>query len=396
MACSLSAILSVFPEALIKRPYYRTRFQANQKMELVWRPSSGDVFAALPGRVRPPTDDEPYAAFELAWDADGFRVPAVEYENYPIAVFGDSFTEGFSVPFPYPDRLAELLGVGVRNYGYRAYGPDEISSLWFNDFYEEAMANLSVTGSLSLDYKWVIWGFFSGNDLGDTMRPPLHNLSSPWGQWSAFLGQYAASAPTATPRLGEDGQPQYDFPVPVIIGGNYYELAFVPYYWYWQEAPDEGFESSRNFEHVAQAVGTLTSYNEKVCNAFVFIPTKEQLYLPYVHPDVRQFLRAINQRPQLGKSGQLVYVEAPVAEEDEAAFFESLYGQRDAMKRLIEDERAWRGEWVFIDLLPAFEEAVARGELLYYPYDTHWNQAGHDLAAQVIADTIRATPGCDV
>jgi hypothetical protein len=49
---------------------------------------------------------------------------------------------------------------------------------------------------------------------------------------------------------------------------------------------------------------------------------------------------------------------------------------------------------LFIDLLPAFEEAVARGDLLYYPYDTHWNQAGHNLAAQVIAEALRGEPGC--
>lgn len=379
LLCSLTAVLMLSPATLIKRPAYETRFQANQQMSLVWKPSDGDVFAALPGRVRPPSDDSPYAAFELRWDGEGFRVPAVEYQTYPIAVFGDSFTEGFSVGVPYPDRLAEYLGVGVRNYGYRAYGPVEVGRTAARFADQETR-------------QWVIWGFFSGNDIGDTMRPSLVELS-PWGVWSAFLGQSAPPAPTATPRLDSAGQPQYDFPMPVIIGGNFFELAFVPYYWYWQQAPEGGFEASQNFEVVKATLSTLSATGgAEACHALVFIPTKEQLYFPYIHPGARQYLRAVNQRPQLDKDRRLGYVEAPISEADEAEFLQSLYGQRDAMRHLVESQTGW----VFIDLLPAFEAAVSSGELLYYPYDTHWNQAGHDLAAQVIADSLgHVTTPCE-
>lgn len=377
MLCGLTAALMLFPDALIGRTSYVTRFQPNQTMALLWKPSDGDVFAALPGRVRPPADDSPYVGFELGWDADGFRVPAAASATYPIAVFGDSFTEGFAVPKPYPDGLAEILGVGVRNYGYRAYGPVEVAQVA-----EEFAAKEPRT--------WLIWGFFSGNDMGDALRDPRIDTSTPWAAWGAFFTRFAPPAPTQTPRLGADGQPQYDFPMPVIIGGNYYELAFVPYYWYWQQAPLRGFEASRNYAVVREALEALTTVEASACKALVFIPTKEQLYLPYVHPNSRQFLRAVNQRTRLTDSGALTYVEAPVSDADEPAFFESLYGLRDAMRGLTESQPGW----VFIDLLPAFEDAVARGELLYYPYDTHWNQAGHDLAAQVIADAMRATPGC--
>ena len=40
-------------------------------------------------------------------------------------------------------------------------------------------------------------------------------------------------------------------------------------------------------------------------------------------------------------------------------------------------------EWV--DLLPAFREQAVRGRL-YVPRDTHWNRAGHRLAAEVLAE----------
>jgi hypothetical protein len=38
----------------------------------------------------------------------------------------------------------------------------------------------------------------------------------------------------------------------------------------------------------------------------------------------------------------------------------------------------------FLDLTPYFLELIGEGEELYYPYDTHWNQSGNDLAVQTI------------
>jgi len=45
-------------------------------------------------------------------------------------------------------------------------------------------------------------------------------------------------------------------------------------------------------------------------------------------------------------------------------------------------------------LLPVFQQHVDAGELLYYPYDTHWNQDGQDLAAQTIAAALQNIEGC--
>jgi hypothetical protein len=44
----------------------------------------------------------------------------------------------------------------------------------------------------------------------------------------------------------------------------------------------------------------------------------------------------------------------------------------------------------FLDLSPTFQAVAATGVELYYPYDTHWNQSGHDLAAQSIAAHLEA------
>jgi SGNH hydrolase-like domain, acetyltransferase AlgX len=39
----------------------------------------------------------------------------------------------------------------------------------------------------------------------------------------------------------------------------------------------------------------------------------------------------------------------------------------------------------FLDLTSYFQKEADAGAELYYPYDTHWNQIGHDLAAEAIA-----------
>ena len=54
----------------------------------------GDIFYARPGVVEPPAD--PYKVLSehsLAWDADGFRVPARPSAHYEIIALGDSYTE---------------------------------------------------------------------------------------------------------------------------------------------------------------------------------------------------------------------------------------------------------------------------------------------------------------
>jgi SGNH hydrolase-like domain, acetyltransferase AlgX len=43
----------------------------------------------------------------------------------------------------------------------------------------------------------------------------------------------------------------------------------------------------------------------------------------------------------------------------------------------------------FIDLCPVFEASARDGKLLYYPFDTHWNSEGREVAAAFVAKTLR-------
>ena len=53
--------------------------------------------------------------------------------------------------------------------------------------------------------------------------------------------------------------------------------------------------------------------------------------------------------------------------------------QEPPVIRVIE-EIASRQDVIFINLLPEFKARAEKGELLFYPFDTHWNSAGRQAA----------------
>lgn len=367
----LLLLLFLFPNLINSDPI--SREEAGTSLAVEFRLSDGDYFFHQMGRIRPPAEDTLLAAFTLTWDADGFRVPAVPAENYPIAAFGDSFTEGTTVAMPWPDLLAADLGVPVRNYGYRGYGPREIA--------ETAKSFLGTE-----ERSWVLYMHFSGNDLMNANNALDQELMgrNPIGQvhWLArqTLGQQATVVESD----------HYDYPMPVIIGGSYYEIALLEDLLWWQVAPEGGFLGTETVNVVGDALDTVAANaNENACRAFIFAPSKEQIYYQYIPEESRRWLRGIARQAVTGNNGRISLQDQPMSQEDEADFIAHLSDQRDAMRQLAEE----RG-WMFIDLLAPFEEAalangLAGQELLYFQYDGHWTPSGNALAAEVIAQTMR-------
>jgi hypothetical protein len=351
----------LIPNADLRRPY------AGQRIETHFRISDGNMYDALPGQVRPPASDDILASIVLAWDEEGYRLPQTSHKRYPVAVYGDSFTEGYNVTQPYSDGLAQALGVGVYNYGVRGYGPVEVAQV------------VSETAPRQVR-RWVVWGFFSGNDLGDATRLLER---SPWEKLLRWMGWWTLN--DSAPKTNSEGR--YTYPMPVIIGGSYYELAFLSYYLGVQVAPPQGFAASRNWQVLRAALDAIeAAVQDETCLALMFIPSKEQLYYPYIYPTEQRYLRAVAGKMALDEANSLYVDTTPIEDSQAEAYIGWLEQQRDALQM----ELAARPRWLFVDLLPAFREAVARGELLYYPMDTHWNQAGHDLAAAALALALQA------
>ena len=44
---------------------------------------------------------------------------------------------------------------------------------------------------------------------------------------------------------------------------------------------------------------------------------------------------------------------------------------------------------MLINLVPVFESLAREGKMLYYPFDTHWNSAGREIAARYVAEVLQ-------
>jgi hypothetical protein len=92
----------------------------------------------------------------------------------------------------------------------------------------------------------------------------------------------------------------------------------------------------------------------------VFIPNKVEVYgAQYSGHSGANFLRQIETQLQ----------------------FEN--NSHDALVTLIDEIKL-----PFVDLLPAFRSLAKAGEVLYYPFDTHWNLEGRRAAAKLIAASL--------
>lgn len=371
-------ILALFPGLIGGQDADRyTRDAAGTVMDVAFKLSDGDMFVFFPESIRPPDPDRVLYEYAIAWDSDGFRVPQQTADNYPIAAFGDSFTEAPVVPTPWVDLLAEMLDVPVRNYGYRGYGPEET-----------AQAAEEFAGAEPRT--WLLYAFFAGNDLNDTNKAQKIEERGPLLLLPFLLRQATENLSQPTPFPSDH---HFDYPMGVIIGDKYYDFVPLDAFLWAQLAPPEGFAATRPYRIVGESLDRMAaSVDENTCLAFIFIPTKEQIYYRYIHEGYRRWLRDRAERWQIGNDGTITLESAPVSEADEPQIIAQLTAQRDAMAELVESKPRWR----FLDLLPAFEAAASNGEMLYFQYDTHWNMDGHQLAAQTIADFMQTQDDCSL
>ena len=340
--------------------------------------TSGDLFAYMPGAIKPPEDNAFLESFDVSWDDEGFRIPRFPADHYPIAVFGDSFVEGVKVPIAWPDRLGELLGIPVKNYGYRGFSPQDIAKV------AEEFVPLE-------ERQWIFYAYFSGNDLAqahstEDRSDPLTRLTHLAGRAEHWAQSYVAPSELPT-------NDKYAYPMPLTIGGLYYEMAFLDSYIWWQIGPEEGYENSIAMQAIGETIDTFDRVSApETCKVLIFVPTKGQLYYKYIYEGIRQHLLALSHRPVYTENGHLELqpYHFDFTPEGEAIFLAHLHDQRNAIQALAEEKN-----WLFLDLLEPFEAAVAEGQLVYYRYDTHWNQAGNDLAAEIVAEFIDNHPECN-
>jgi hypothetical protein len=331
---------------------------------IVFSVKMGDIFFHTPEWVRVPENpDEVLSIHQIAWDADGFRIPARRAETYPILAVGDSFTEAANVARPWPDALAEASGQPVRNLGFRGYGPVEQARI------------LELYGAAS-GASTVVVGYFEGNDLSDAINADPANIRLP---------SEAASFEIIPTDLDAITERDERYPMQVELDGARHDIAFLEGYLWWLNGETRAYARSRNLEIVAASWRQMReAMGDGVCLVIAYFPGSPHIYVPYLAPEYYDSVMRDAQRTIAGDDRVLRQRPQPT---EYAAYIARLGNQRDAVA-----ERAAELDLPFIDLTPVLKAAAERGEMVYYTYDTHWNQRGHDLVGQAIADYLNTDP----
>lgn len=337
----------------------------------------GDTFRHQPGMVRPPAENRLLEDVTRYDDADGFRRPAWVADEYPIIALGDSFTDGGQVPWT--DVLAQAVNTPVRNLGWSGFGPLE---------YAEVMRQYG-TG----EHTWVLVMFFEGNDLSNIQTSAAAAAAS--GTIQLNLTRTISAPITDVRGLDQysdiqlDPTDNYLYPLTHFRpDGTTYALAYISDYLWWLNGSRLTYRQAANIAHLQTALSDIQAHAGDACVALVYAPTKEHIYLRHADPDGnRKFVLENAHELRPGADGWLTFSDRQPITWD--ILEPRLAHQREVVQQVTE-----AAGLQFIDLTPALADAAAAGTLTYYPYDSHWNLTGHQLAGETVAAYLREHP-CD-
>jgi hypothetical protein len=352
------AVLEIFPGLIqplrlegIRYLAMRSRYRPDRDLVLVPRRHDHTLRGRTRGDLyRPELGVQvPSREFEASYNDLGFRANS-STPPYRVMVIGDSYVEiGDFDRDTLSERLRAATGWSAFNAGRGWYGPFQ---------YVEIFRRLGP--ELGPDY--AVLCFFAGNDIEDIRQFERWQRGEGYYNFklaeTGFFGRYWTALRDTARALrnrvgrsvstgGEGSRPTGSRPVEVRLDADTRILRVH----YEAGASDAGrlvaSDAWLSLRVLLAEFRDLAKRNG-IRPLVVFIPTKLQVYRPLVV--------------------------------DEAEATGRLLASREALARITEEVGL-----AMVDLLPAFRRSAEGGQLLYYPYDTHWNGAGRQLAAEQIA-----------
>ena len=355
------------PEVRVNPPVRRVKAHIDETYDL--RLSDGDLYHYMRGDILPVSSDQDQivAHVHMITDANGFRNSPLEKDTYGIVALGDSFTRASGVPSPWPQLLAEYTGMDVLSLADVGFGP------------QDELKVLRQYG-LRKQPQWVIMAYFEGNDLYDAASYEQSNplILLRFGRY--ILGQGLESWQE---RKSVDAQvtaiPTYRYPITISINQKELEMVFFSSYIPWLSLSKETIAASQNYRLVKETILQIKKLSDAAGAQFlvVYVPSKPHVYLPYINE---------------AKTVASVFTDVPSLGLDEAGFiqFTSQTTTPELTLQHMDDQARLLANFTaecnirYLDLTPVFQKEAGTGAELYYIYDTHWNQLGHDLAAETI------------
>ena len=339
-----------------------------------FRVGSGDLFLFFRNTIAaPPNPEELLSRHQVVFDFDGFRNTSGEVlREYDILAVGDALTEGIEVARPWPDLLGDNMARDVRNMGVGGAGLLEQFTLM--DYFTSRLGP-----------EIIIQAVYGGKDLLNGIT----ESSRPYVVRNLPINLFDTSNQPYQPT--EPGP--YRFPVTVEANGVRTDFAFHEDHIMWLNSQTDQLSESANIAAIRNAWFLITEIPnvlaDRTCVMIAYLPSKAEVYAPFVVPEDRGDFIGENPYSYVltnGKGSLFERQYAPVT-------WDEMMETRLNVHDLFIQEATWRGFEV-VDLSIPLSEAASRGEVVFYPYDTHLNERGHEIVANAIADFILNQGAC--
>ena len=306
----------------------------------------------------------PAIKYVASYGANGFRTNSSQ-APYEVVLIGDSYLEiGESDDKTLSEQLKALSGFSTYNLGREWYGPYQYLKI----FRRHAIKQRP---------RFVLFCFFSGNDIRDIQQ--YENWLNGGDYYGFVLSRsFLSRFHVVLAQVASGLVKTIDLCRGVIKDGVdrheviYSDLGFVKIgnqeipmrFGYWNPtATAEELLAKHEWTTLRDILFEFKdiSYQQKIVPVVVYIPHKMEVYGELITNQ-----SGLEVRNRLTK--QLVSMDNSVT----------------AFRRIAAELNI-----NLIDLTPAFRAVAIKGELIYYPFDTHWNPLGRQIAAQLITTRLR-------
>jgi hypothetical protein len=359
--------------------YYAQRAEYSPDSTLVFVPRQLDrvVHAEFRGDGYSPVygvDVEPIR-YHASYTSDGFRTNS-SVPPFDVLVLGDSYIEiGESDDLTFSELFKRTSSLSALNLGRGWYGPPQ---------YVEVFKRYG----LGVNAKIALLCFFSGNDAEDTRQYMRWQRGGEGGDYYSFIvgrknyfirylhafrDTYRAVRESFTAYVGAwIGSHEVSSADQTIAKGIHPDLGMFQLngkvismaFDYWNKlATSEQLLGSDEWKRLRAVMAEFkaAALEHNIVPIIVFIPTKAEVYGSfYSEQSGQRFLEKIRD--------QLKF------EQNTAEALESVAREQQIQ---------------IVNLLPHFKEAARHGQVLYYPFDTHWNILGRQAAADVTSRVVK-------
>lgn len=362
----LNLVRAIPPQALgvsadEKLIRYTAQSRANMPIDYTWDLSQGDLIRFTCLTLPPNTDLQPRrVTFEL--DANGFRNPPGT-GDVDVLVLGDSFVDANFIQEPFWSGLAADVAV-IALPGIGTLEQAALLREYISDYTPEI----------------VVLAYFEGNDLSNNLAYPVEPEPITLLEYSVAYDALSWAFTTwLRDRYYAGLEANCPYPVADTFGNP---LAFIPQFLGTLGAPPEAIVDSRAYQITADAVLEMQSIAQANSAVLVlaYIPQKASVH--WAHMDAATRAAVTDSALPFDFGGG---VSPDLSAEGITAHLDT---QRTVMR-----EFAAAHNILFVDFTPALRQLAADGETPYCLTDTHWCEAGHDAARDVLRDQLPPTNG---